>query len=105
MIDINELNYSEFCLWTTERDDEVEYILDYDDWSVVKIDGHYYYYEHEIEGSSDELYEVESVASLHYNIVHDIKSDKHLHELFDCDMCGEQVEDDEIIYWWFAKIE
>lgn len=104
-MEISELNYSEFCLWITEHDDEVSCILDYDDWSVVMIHGHYYYYEHEVEGESDEYYEVEPVATLHYSIMHDAKSDKHLYNLFDNDMCGEQTTDDEIIYWWFKSIE
>ena len=103
MIDFETLNYSEFCLWITEHDDEVEYILEYDDWSVVLIDQHYYYYEHEVEGDSDEYYEVYPIATLYYSIVNDIKSDKYLNRLFDHDMCGEQVIDDEIIYWWFKK--
>lgn len=98
-------SYSEFCLWITEHDDEVDYILEYDDWSVVLIDGQYWYYEHEFEGASDKYYQVEPIATLHYSIVNDIKSDKHLDELFDCDMCGEQVTDDEIIYWWFKELE
>lgn len=98
-------NYSEFCLWITEHDDEVEHILDYDDWSVVLIHGHYYYYEHEVEGDSDEYYEVVPVATLHYSIAHDIESHENLHGLFDNDMCGEQIMDNEIIYWWFKSIE
>lgn len=98
--DMKNLTYSEFCLWLDENDDRVEYILEYDNWSVVKIDGRYYYYEHEVEGDSDEFYEVFPITSLHYNIWHDVKID-NLHELFECTLCGEQVVDDEIIYWWF----
>ena len=105
MFNFDELNYSEFCLWITEHDDEVEYILEYDDWSVVLIYHHYYYYEHEVEGSSDDFYEVEPIATLHYTILNDIKNDKYLDRLFDHDMCGEQVTDDEIIYWWFKEIK
>ena len=98
-------NYSEFCLWITEHDDEVDYILEYDDWSVVLIAGHYYFYEHEVEGGSDTYYQVVPVATLHYSIVHDIENDKYLDSLFDNDMCGEQITDNEIIYWWFKSIE
>ena len=32
-----------------------------------------------------------------------IKSGEELHGLFDCDMCGEHVEDDKILYMWFKK--
>jgi hypothetical protein len=98
-------DYSDFCLWGEEHYGEVQYILNYDDWSVVLIHGHYYYYEHEVEGSSDTYYEVIPIATLHYSIVHDITNDEHLHEIFDNDMCGEQVTDNEIIYWWFKNIE
>lgn len=98
-------NYSEFCLWITEHDDEVDYILDYDDWSVVLIASHYWYYEHEVMGDSDTFFQAIPIARLHYSIVHDIKSHKHLHDLFDNDMCGECVTDDEIIYLWFKEVE
>lgn len=98
-------DYSDFCIWGDEHYDEVVYILNYEDWSVVLIRGHYYYYEHEQEGSSDTYYEVTPIATLHYSVVHDIKDDKPLHNLFDNDMCGEQVTDNEIIYWWFKSIE
>lgn len=103
MIQFN--NYSEFCLWITDNDDEVDYILDYDDWSVVLIAGQYWYYEHEVMGDSDTFYQVIPVATLHYSIVHDIKSHEHLHDLFDNDMCGESITSDAITYWWFKEVE
>ena len=56
---MKELDYSEFCLWVSDNDDKVRYILGTEDWSVVEIEGHFYYYEHEVEGSSDTLFEVE----------------------------------------------
>ena len=103
MIEFN--NYSEFCLWLEEHDDEWECVVGYDDWSVVRIGSRYYYYEHEVEGDSDEFHQVIPVARLHYSMMHDIKTDKYLYELFDNDMCGEQVTDNEIIYWWFKEVE
>lgn len=101
---MKNLTYSEFCLWITENDDKVEYILNYDDWSVVKIDGRYYYYDHEVEGSSDTFFEVRPITNLHYDIDHDVQID-NIHEAFECDVAGEQVTDDEIIYWWFKEVE
>ena len=98
------LTYSEFCLWLDENDDKVEYILTYEDWSVVKIDGHYYYYDHEVEGNSDTFVEVQPIAKLLYSVVNDIKTNKPLDYLFDCHVCGEQVIDDRIIYWWFKEV-
>ena len=100
---MKNLTYSEFCLWLDENDDKVEYILRYGDWSVVKIDSRYYYYEHEIEGDSDEFCEVYPITNLRYSICHDVKVD-NLHELFECDMSGEQITDNEIIYWWFKEV-
>ena len=101
---MTNLTYSEFCLWITENDDKVEYILGYDDWSVVKIEGRYYYYEHIVEGSSDDFFEVEPIARLYYSVDNDIETSEPLNYLFDCAMCGEQVTDDEIIYWWFKEV-
>ena len=102
---MKNLTYSEFCLWLDENYDKVEYILDYEDWSVVKVDGYYYYYEHEVEGSSDIFIEVQPIAELHYNIINDIQTNKPLDYLFDCRVCGEQIIDDEIIYWWFKEVK
>ena len=102
---MKNLNYSEFCLWITENDDKAEYILEYGDWSVVKIEGRYYYYEHEIEGDSDEFFEVQPVASLHYDVDHSDVRMKNLFEVFEYIVSGEQVTDDEIIYWWFEEVE
>lgn len=101
---MENLTYSEFCLWITENDDKVEYILEYDDWSVVLIDGHYYYYEHEVEGSSDTFFEVCPITNLIYDIDHDVQID-NLHEVFKCDISGEQVCDDGLVYWWFEEVE
>ncbi len=101
---MKNLTYSEFCLWIDENDDKVEYILEYDDWSVVLIDGRYYYYEHD-ERRSDKFFEVEPIAQLYYSIINDIKATEiFLSCLFDCDMCGEQVCDDELVYWWFKEV-
>jgi hypothetical protein len=101
---MKHLTYSEFCLWIDENDDKVEYILEYDDWSVVLIDGRYYYYEHEVEGDSDAFYEVEPIAQLYYSVVNDVKASEPMNDLFDCDVCGEQVCDDELVYWWFKEV-
>ena len=104
MLDISTMSYSDFCLWIAENDDNIEYILDYDDWSIIEVGGEFYFYEHEIEGSSDDFCEVLPIATLHYTIINDIQTDKPLDYLFNCDICGEQVTDDEIIYWWFKKL-
>ena len=101
---MKNLTYSEFCLWLDENDDKVEYILNYAEWSVVKIDCRYYYYDHEIEGDSDEFCEIRPITSLHYDVNHDVQID-NLYEAFECLVSGEQVTDDEIIYWWFEEVK
>lgn len=103
-MNIDNMNYSEFCMFIAENDDVVECVLGYDDWSVVRVDSHFYYYEHEIEGSSDTFFEVKPIALLSYDVNNDISSTDNLHILFDCDMCGEQITDDRIYYWWFKQI-
>ena len=101
---MRNLNYSEFCLWIDENDDKVEYILEYAEWSVVKIDGRYYYYDHKIEDDSDKFCEVEPIAELHCNIINDVRTTEPLYYLFDYDVFGDQVTDNEIIYWWFVEV-
>ena len=102
---LNFKNYSEFTLWIDEHYNEVTPIVEYDDWSVVRIGYQYWYYEHDIEDDSDTFYPVVPVATLHYDMINDIKNDRYLPMLFDNDMCGEQVLDEEIIYWWFKEIK
>ena len=93
-------NYSDFCRWLADSD-EYNAILEYDDWSVVLLkDGRYFYYEHLVEGDSDSFFQVVPIADLHYSVLNDIKLGKGetLDYLFDCDICGEQVKDEEIVY-------
>ena len=100
-------NYSDFCRWLADSD-EYNAILEYDDWSVVLLkDGRYFYYEHLVEGDSDSFFQVVPIADLHYSVLNDIKLGKGetLDYLFDCDICGEQVKDEEIVYWWFRTKE
>lgn len=101
---MKNLNYSDFCEWLDENYEKVENILEYDDWSVVKIDGCYYYYDHVQEGSSDTVVEVKPITTLRYNISHDVQID-NLYEVFNCLVCGEQITSKEIIYWWFEEVK
>lgn len=86
--------------------DTTDFILEYDDFMVVKIkiDGteRYYYYETGT-NDCDEFYEVEPVAVLTYNMLHDIKIKQGLEHLFDCDCCGEHIGSESIKYLWFKK--
>lgn len=104
LISSGEMSYSDFTLWLDANDDQWSEIVYYDDWSVVCIDGHYYYYDHESEGDSDTLYEVEPIGSLYYGIDNQPEDDFALINLFsDYDCCGEQDNTDQLIYWWFRR--
>lgn len=101
--DFAEMSYSEFCEWLDLSDEFVEFPLSYDEWAVVQIGERYFFYTFPVESASDEFYEVELVATLDYDINHDLnlKSDEDMSDMFECDMCGEQVRDDGMTYYWF----
>lgn len=52
---------------------------------------------------TNEFRELELVAKMEFNIFAEPVDDGLLCGLFDNDYCGEQVTDDEIIYWWFKE--
>lgn len=101
--------YSDLMLYIDEHWEDTEWLLDYDDFSVVKIkkDGQEicYYYEKNINDCS-EFYEVEPVAVLTYDMMHDlqIKEGETLKNLFICDCCGEWVGNENIKYLWFKRV-
>lgn len=77
-----------------------ETILDYDTFRVYYDYATYNYIYVDEDGTKD----VELVATLHYSIIDDCKAEEpQLCSLFDNFCCGEQVTDDEIIYWWFKE--
>ena len=105
-ISSGKMTYSDFTLWLDDNDDQWEEIVSYDEWSIVYIAGHYYFYDHEPEGSSDSLYEVEPIASLYYTLDNQPDDEDALITLFaDYDYCGEQDNTDQLIYWWFKIID
>lgn len=106
---MNFKDYSDFCVWLSENDILYDIILSEKDWSVVKIlNGEYWFYEHEQEGSSDTFCKVEPIAQFYYGnntkqaFVLDIIDRTSKNTDFDC--VGEQVHDDGITWWWFAKV-
>lgn len=112
MKDIAEMTYSEFTLLlSADVDDRFELILDYDDFQIFedKQTGRYFYLECG-ENDASEFFEVECVARLIYSTIHDIdipngkSTGFYMRDLFDCDVCGEWVNDDNIQYLWFKRI-
>lgn len=113
MKDIAEMTYSEFTLLLSEDvDDRFELILDYDEFQIFedKQTGRYFYLECG-ENDASEFLEVECIARLIYNINHDLiipdgeEAGFFMADLFDCDMCGEWVNDNNIQYLWFKAKE
>ena len=106
---MNFKDYSDFCLWLDENCILYDIILSEDDWSVVQIlNGEYWFYEHEQEGSSDTFYKVKPIAQCNFDIntnqdlMFDIVDRESRNMDFYC--AGEQVHDDGITWWWFAKV-
>lgn len=111
--DFSGISYSEFCEYFSEyfsdNLDRFHLILDYEYNFFVYLDketGKYYCLECSENDASD-FFEVYPVAVLNYTIIHDIKikDGEELSRLFDCCVCGEEVTDDEIRYWWFERKE
>lgn len=104
-------NYSEFVsALNNDTEDRFQVIIDYDDFQIIGEagTGRYFYIECGENDASD-FFEVKCIASLYYDINHDLKIDHadagmYLSELFDCDMCGESVFDDHIEYLWFKRL-
>lgn len=93
-----EMNHSEFSLYISEHD--LKPIIEYDDFEIYQVYYDFFYY------SADEFYELDIIASLSYDVNNDIKvkDGLELSKLFDCDCCGECVEDDDIYYLWFKIV-
>ena len=102
-------DYSDFCLWLDENYILYDIILSEDDWSVVQIlNGEYWFYEHEQEGDSDTFYKVKPIAQYNFDIntnqdiMFAIVDRASINMDFDC--AGEQVNNNGITWWWFAKV-
>ena len=99
--------YNEFMKFIADNTDEIQYILDYDDFAVVKITNEIGLDEYWFYSNEEETYcKVEIMAELTYDVNNDlqIKDETILHTLFDCYCCGEQITDDEIKYLWFKAV-
>ena len=106
------MNYSDMTLLIShDIQGRFELILDYDDFEIYYDNvEHIYFYLECGENDASDCFEVELVASLIYDVNHDLqipadKAGEILHTLFDCDVCGEHVTDDDIQYLWFKSVE
>ena len=102
---MNFNTYSELMQYIDSNYDKVEYVLDYDDFAVVKINDEYWCFE-QGENDCDTFCKVEIMAQLIYDTINDlqIKDASILHSLFDCYCCGEYVNDNDIQYLWFKAV-
>lgn len=107
---VSDMNYSEFCEYLDgDGYDKFETILEYDEFCVYReiATGKYFYLEGGENDASD-FFEVEPIATLIYDVNHDINEEdvqEHLIGLFECSCCGEYVKDDCIEYIWFQQVE
>lgn len=107
--DLSKMSYFEFSKYLSNKPDRFQLILDYEYNFFVYMDkktGRYYYLECPESDTSD-FFEVYPVAVLNYTAIHDIrlKNGEELSRLFDCCICGEEVTDEKIRYWWFERKE
>lgn len=105
--DIANMSYSEFTqLLADDAEDRFKIILDYEDFDVYldKVTLRYFYLE-KSENDASDFFELELIATLNYSVVNDlkIKDGAVLSTFFDCDVCGENVEDKGITYLWFKR--
>ena len=109
--DYSEMTYAEFCS-AIDNDDNLSLLFgtaEEDGWQIWKDEesNRFFYIECGINDASD-FFEVVSVARLYYDDV-DCVSEKHdvetLVDMFDAEICGDQILDDKIIIWWFNRKE
>lgn len=107
---INELILIKANIPTWSEIGTYEFVLDYDDFSVVKSDKEEYYYIGE-----DGFKRLALVAKIKYNVFNNPNEDDLLSGNFNIkdigslnlnfDITGEQVNDNDIIYYYFLEVE
>lgn len=107
--DYSKYSYAEFCN-AIDEDDNLELILDYEDFCVWRdtLTGRYFYIETG-ENDASEFCELRLVAKLTYDVNNDLlvepsKGGETMSKLFNCDCCGEHITDDFIEYMWFKTV-
>lgn len=97
---------------TGQENKKFQIILDYPEFIVIGeiISGRYFYFDRtEDEEDPSNYAELKCVAMLCYDVKHDViinneETSGFMHGLFDCDVCGETVVDDQIEYLWFKRV-
>ena len=102
--DIADMTYEEFSLYILNND--LTPYINYDDFEIYYIHGRYFYYGC-IENEwldNNEFYEVLLIANLLYTDDCNLMRGEALNGMFECDCCGEAVENNGINYCWFKKV-
>lgn len=106
--DYSKYSYAEFCN-AIDEDDNLELILDYEDFCVWRdtLTGRYFYIETG-ENDASEFCELNLIAKLTYDVNNDLlvepyKSGEIMGKLFNNDCCGEHITDDFIECMWFKE--
>ncbi len=108
-INISKSNFIGTLNDVLKHSENIEIVLDYADWQIIRIEHQFFCYSIELSGNNRGCIvfsEVHPVACLEYSITGDaIPDGEALSQLFENDVCGEQVTDENIRYWWFKEIK
>lgn len=93
----------------TKHNENIEIVVDYPDWKIIRIGHQFFCCSFEMNDNNKgniTFSEVYPIAHLEYSICDDIKLETMLlHQLVENDVCGEQVTDENIHYWWFKAVK
>ena len=105
--DIADMTYEEFSLYILNND-LTPYISRYvpagDDFEIYYLQGRYFYRGYDKCRDEYAFYEVLMIAHLLYTDDCNIMRGEALHGMFECDCCGEAVENYGMSYCWFKKV-
>lgn len=102
--DIGDMTYEEFSLYILNHD--LTPYINYDDFEIYYLQGRYFYYGcYENEWlDTNKFYEVLLIAHLLYTDDCNLMRREALRGMFECDCCGEAVENYGISYCWFKRV-
>lgn len=99
--DICDMDYVEFSTYIVQHN-LIPYI-NYDDFEIYYLQGRYFYYGCDPWLDRNDFYEVLLIAHLLYTDDCKVCYGSALHGMFECDCCGEAVENHGVSYCWFKK--